>query len=295
MKNKTLFSFIISLSILSISNAKGISNRAPINRDAVQQKVFNLIHSVPASQDTIVIPAGQEGLFETTINSDTIPGARINPMRVYKLEAGGQYKQDAGLNVINPTGVLTIVGVPGQIKPYIQPQVVNQVPCGMNNVQGSIKLRNVYWLSQLSDGNYNNNNFVGSTANGLPQFVDCDNCVFEFISLDTFSCDGYTTGAKFRFTNCYFRNLFNSNQWWGGRVFNCKQYIDTIWVENCTVTDGGMIFLQQNSLCKFAYYNHNTIINSNKYWLVGHITWKDIGLIIFSSTRIGLVRIVTMK
>jgi hypothetical protein len=30
-----------------------------------------------------------------------------------------------------------------------------------------------------------------------------------------------------------------------------------------------MIFLQQNSLCKFAYFNHNTIINSNKYWLSG--------------------------
>jgi len=78
--------------------------------------------------------------------------------------------------------------------------------------------------------------------------------------------DGYTNGAKFRFENCYFRNLFAGNQWWGGRVFYCKQYIDTIIVENCTVTGGGLIFLQQNSLCKYAYYNHNTIINSCKYW-----------------------------
>ncbi len=254
---------------MSISNAKGTSNLARIDRDAIQQKAFNIIHSVPASQDTIVIQAGQEGLFETIINSDTIPGARINPMRVYKLDAGGQYKQDAGLNVINPAGVLTIVGAPGGTKPVILPQTVNGVQCGMNLVEGSIKLRNLYWLGQLSDGSFNYYNFVGSTDGVHAQFVDCDNCVFEFIEIATFSCNGYTNGAKLRFTNCYFRDLQNGIQWWGGRVFDCMQYIDTVWVENCTVTDGGPIFLQQNSLCKFAYYNHNTIINSTSAWQFG--------------------------
>jgi hypothetical protein len=92
--------------------------------------------------------------------------------------------------------------------------------------------------------------------------------MFEFIQLDTFSCDAYTNGAKFRFVNCYFRNLFNGTQWWGGRVFYCKQYIDTVIVENCTVTCGGLTFLQQNSLCKYSYFNHNTIINNDKYWLL---------------------------
>jgi hypothetical protein len=121
----------------------------------------------------------------------------------------------------------------------------------------------------IMDGAFNNNLWVGSTANHLPQSVNVNNCLFEFISLAVFSCDGYTAGAKFRFTNCYFRNMFNPNSWWGGRVFYCKRPIDTLWVENCTVTDGGMVFLQQSSLCKFAYFNHNTIINSNKYWLSG--------------------------
>ena len=269
MKSRILFSFIIGLSILSISNAKGISNHAHIDRDAIQQRAFNIIHSVPASQDTITIPAGQEGLFEATINSDTIPGARINPMRVYKLEAGGQYKQDAGLNVINPVGVLTIVGAPGGTKPVILPQTVDGVQCGMNLVEGSIRLRNLYWLGQLSDGSFNYYNFVGSTNGVHAQFVDCDNCVFEFIEIATFSCNGYTNGAKLRFTNCYFRDLQNGIQRWGGRVFDCMQYIDTVWVENCTVTDSEPIFLQQFALCKFAYYNHNTIINSTSAWQFG--------------------------
>jgi hypothetical protein len=271
MKSKLLVCFVISLAILSIASAKGIVNRAPVDYNALHQKAFNLIHSVAASVDTIAIAQGTEGLMEAVINGDTLttsPGGRINPMRVYKLDAGGFYLQDAGINIVNPTGVLTIVGAAG-IKATIEPQVVASVPCGMNLVQGSIKLRNLYWESQLSNGTYNNNNFVGTSDGTHAQFVDVDNCVFEFISLDTFSCDGYTTGAKFRFTNSYFRNIFCSSQWWGGRVFYCKEWIDTVWVENVVVSGGGLSFLQQNSLCKFAYYNHNTIVNDNKYWQLG--------------------------
>jgi Secretion system C-terminal sorting domain len=271
MKSKLLVCFVMCLAILSISNARGLNSHSPIDYNAIHQKAFNLIHSVPANVDTIAIPQGTPGLMEATINGDTTttgtPG-RLNPMRVYKLDVGGFYNQLAGINIINPTGVLTIVGAPG-IKATILPQTVNGVLCGMNLVEGSIKLRNLYWESQLSDGSFNNNNFVGSSDGIHAQFVDVDNCVFEFISLDTFSCDGYTTGAKFRITNSYFRNLFCESQWWGGRVFYCKQWIDTVWVENVTVTGAGLAFLQQNSLCKFAYYNHNTIVNDNKYWQLG--------------------------
>jgi hypothetical protein len=161
-----------------------------------------------------------------------------------------------------------MVGETGGTKPVIVLTGVNGVDPGMNLVQGSIKLDNLHFQNQFTNDNgFNNNCFVGSTNSAkLPQSVNVNNCLFEFIQLDTFSCDAYTGGAKFKFTNCYFRNLFNTNQWWGGRVWYCKQAIDTVWVENCTVTDGGLIFLGQNSLVKFAYYNHNTIINANKYW-----------------------------
>jgi len=271
MKSKLLVCFVMCLTVLSIASARGLNSRSPIDYNAIHQKAFNLIHAVPANVDTIAIPQGTDGLMEATINGDTTTSGatgRLNPMRVYKLDAGGFYNQLASINIVNPTGVLTIVGAPG-IKATILPQTVNGVQCGMNLVEGSIKLRNLYWESQLSDGSYNNNNFVGTSDGVHAQFVDVDNCVFEFISLDTFSCDGYTTGAKFRFTNTYFRNIFCASQWWGGRAFYCKEWIDTVWVENVTVTGGGLTFLQQNSLCRFAYYNHNTIVNDNKYWQLG--------------------------
>jgi hypothetical protein len=235
--------------------------------------------TVPASQDTIVIVGnvGHEGELEATINGDTTAlGARIHPNRVYKLQKNSIYTQYSAIDIKNPTGALIIVGERGGTKPVIIYTGINGVDPGnattgeVNVVQGSIKMENVHVQCKFTnDGLWRNNLFSTSTANSLPQYVDVKDCMFEFMMLDLFSSDGYTAGAKFRFSNCYFRNFFNPNQWWGGRVWYCKRAIDTVWVENCTVTGGGLIFLNQSSLTKFAYYNHNTIINSNKYWQLG--------------------------
>jgi hypothetical protein len=222
---------------------------------------------VAAGIDTITIAggAGNEGNLEATINGDTTAaGARVNTHRVYKLTKNTIYTQYSAIDIKNPTGTLIIVGEKGGTKPVIVLTDIGGIRPGQNLVQGSIKLDNIHMQGMVTDGFYNTNLWIGSTANGLPQSVDVNDCLFEFIQLDTFSCDAYTGGAKFRFTNSYFQG-----QWWGGRVFYCKRAIDTIWVENCTVTGGGLIFLQQSSMCKFAYYNHNTIINSNKYWQLG--------------------------
>jgi Secretion system C-terminal sorting domain len=270
MKSKLLVSCMIYLAVVSISNAK-IKFAAHPDLAAIHARAKQLIQSVSANDDTLDIPAGiiEEGI-EAVFNGDTTSsGARNNVNRVYRLAANGIYAQYDGINIVNPTGTLTIIGAPGGTKPVIILVPLNGAEPGMNQVVGSVKLDNIHMQGMITDGTINNDLWVCSTANGLPQSVSVNNCLFEFISLDAFSCDGYTNGATFKFTNCYFRNYFNANQWWGGRVLYCKHAIDTLWVENCTVTDGGMIFLQQNSLCKFAYFNHNTIINSNKYWLLG--------------------------
>jgi hypothetical protein len=267
MKATLLFFCLI---IASISNAK-INFVTQGNPAAIHKHAKQMLQSVAANTDTLDLPAGTgEGLVEATINGDTaIDGSRNNVNRVYRLAANGIYTQHDGINITNPTGTLTIIGAPGGTKPVIILAPFNGVDPGMNKVVGSIKLDNIHMQGMITNGTFNTNLWIGSTANGLPQSVEVNNCLFEFIYLDLFSCDGYTDGAKFKFTNSYFRNFFNKNQWWGGRVFYCKQPIDTVWVENCTVTGGGRIFLQQNSLCKFAYYNHNTIINSNSSWQTG--------------------------
>lgn len=88
-------------------------------------KTIPAIAKVPAEQDTIKIPGGIEhaGDFESTIMQDIDPnGARINPNRVYTLNEGQVYYQIGALKVDNPTGTLSITGVPskyGNEKPII--------------------------------------------------------------------------------------------------------------------------------------------------------------------------------
>jgi Secretion system C-terminal sorting domain len=283
MKNKLLVSLLICLAMVSVSSAqyskiiRANNQLTPDRAKAVALANQYLAAANAAGSDTVVIADGTTaGIIEATINGDTTAGTgRTDPMRVYVLIEGQIYTQNAAIQVVDPTGVLTIIGRPAagvapSTKPVITLTGVNGVDPGMNTIEGSLKLDNIHQQNIFTnDAGSNNNMWVGQTANSLPQFVDCNNCFFEFIQLDSFSMDGYTNGAKFRFTNCYFRNLFNVNQWWGGRVFYCKHQIDTVWVENCTVTGGGLIFLGQGSLTKFAYYNHNTIVNANKYWQLG--------------------------
>ncbi|MGA9293694.1 MAG: T9SS type A sorting domain-containing protein [Ignavibacteriaceae bacterium] len=266
MKGKILLSLLISLTMASFSLAQ-----------------------VPADQDTVFITASANGGdMETAINSDVDgSGNRINPNRVYALYEGQVYYQVAPLDVNNPNGTLTIVGVPdpnnptAKTKPMIiivptagQPVLINGG--GTNQVYGSIKMVNIYYQTQQLDGTQNNELFYcGTGAEKQKQTLTIDNCVFEFSNIDLFDCTdesgaigGWPKGASFFITNSYFRNLFFNGQWWGSRIFQCKHPIDTLWVENNTITTGGLTFLQQNQIADFVYINHNTIINNKKYWLL---------------------------
>jgi hypothetical protein len=223
------------------------------------------------------------GLLEATINGDTTTsGARKNVNMVYALYQGQVYYQVAPINVNNPTGTLIIVGVPhgtAKAKPIIlvQPTGTVHVAVGgaVNQVYGSLKMVNVHYQTMQMDGYQNNELFFCGTSNQLPQVLTVDNCLFEFSNIDIFDCTnetgaigGWPYGAKFFITNSYFRNLFYAGQWWGSRVMQCKHPIDTLWVENNTITTGGLTFLQQNEITDFAYFNHNTIVNNKKYWLL---------------------------
>jgi hypothetical protein len=250
------------------------------------------VAQVTVTKDTIYITGGtftgyeNAGLMETTINNDIDANkARLNPNRVYALYEGQVYTQTSSINVNNPTGTLTIVGIPdpkhpsSTTKPIIfivgtngRPVLINGA--GTNEVYGSIKMVNIHYQTMQMDGTQNNELFYCGTANNLAQSLTIDNCFFEFCNIDLFDCTnewgaigGWPYGAKFHITNSYFRNLFHNDTWWGSRVFQCLHPIDTLWVENSTFTTGGLLFLQQNELADFVYINHNTIINNKKYWL----------------------------
>ncbi len=231
------------------------------------------VRSFGAPGDTTVIVNSADGILETTINGDVSSNGRNNPNRVYVLQKDQLYVQNAPISVMNPTGTMTIVGESGGRKPIIVMSPAPGKPIGQNTVQGSIRLVNLHYQAMQLDGTQNNENWfmtTGPAAPGgpnLPQTLTIDSCLFEFANIDLFECNGWASGAKFFITNSYFRNMFHPGQWWGSRVYMCKNPVDTLWVENVTTTGSGLTFLMQNSLTRFAYLNHNTIVNNKKNWL----------------------------
>jgi hypothetical protein len=244
-----------------------------------------------AAGDTMYITGGtltggeNAGSLENAINGDTTTGARLNPNRVYALYEGDVYFQMASINVFNPTGTLSIVGVPNPGNPtaHTKPIIVIVPTAGVhvaignsvNQLYGSLKMVNIHYQTMQIDGFQNNELFFLGTQGQTAQVLTIDNCFFEFSNIDLFDATdeagaigGWKYGAKFFITNSYFRNLFFAGQWWGSRIFQCKHPIDTLWIENNTVGTGGLTFLQQNQLTDFAYINHNTIVNNKKYWVL---------------------------
>ena len=241
---------------------------------------------VAAAVDTIFIPGdplsgtANSGSLEITINGDTtLTGARNNPNRVYALYQGQVYFQEAPIYYNDPHGTLTICAVPsssGATKPIILITPVAPATLeGTNTVYGSIKLEGIHYQTMMINTHQNSELFYCGTIKDVPQELRVNNCFFEFAGTDIFDCTdeanaigGWPYGAKFFFTNSYFRNMFDSGQWWWSRVFQCKHPIDTLWIENVTTTTGGLTFLQQNELTDFCYIGHNTIVNNHKYWLL---------------------------
>ncbi len=243
---------------------------------------------VTISGDTAYITGGtfaggeNAGSMDSTISNDTTAaGARKNPHRVYALYEGQVYYQLTPMYFYNPSGTLTIVGVPdpkhpsAHAKPIILQQPTGTTDVPASKVYGSVKMVNIHYQVMELDGNLQSELFYCGTANHLPQSLVIDNCLFEFSNTDIFDCTnetgaigGWPYGAKIFITNSYFRNMFEPGQWWSSRVFQCKHPMDTLWVENVTTTSGGLTFLQQNELTDVAYFNHNTIVNNKKYWLL---------------------------
>jgi len=239
-----------------------------------------------ANTDTMYITGGDlahggnEGAFENAINQDTTGGGkRNNAHRVYALYEGQVYYQQAAIYFNDPTATLIIVGVPsasGTQKPIILMEPVNPtVNVPINQVYGSLEIRNVHWQVMQTNKGVNNELFFCGTGATQPQHLTVDNCLFEFSNIDIFDCTdesgaigGWKHGASIRITNSYFRDIFYAAQWWDSRIFQCKHPIDTMWIENNTITGGGLTFLQQNQLTDFQFINHNTIINNKKYWLL---------------------------
>ncbi len=232
---------------------------------------------IPVDQEIVVIEPGTPGIIENTINADTIAGGfRANPNRIYQL------KKDAFYTVTSPilfgggtdtTATLIIVGEEGGKKPIIITSPVDDGNMFRNVVNGNLKLQNLYWPSMATNG----------TGNALFELAGTDLRleVYDFVGGNQVSGDMFVTAdvkgtMDYYFKNCYFRDVSKFKNPWNFAILKRADAgaIDTLWVENVTVVNGGLLFLGSGSPINFGYFNHNTIINVPKYWLYFE-QWKE--------------------
>ena len=232
--------------------------------------------SAVGGQKVMVIEPGTDGIIETTINGDTLAGGvRINPSRIYQLRANGLYVMNSPIlfgSENDSTSTLIIIGEEGGDKPIVlaSPMDGEFFP---NEVKGSLKLKNLYWPAMAINGTGN----TLFSLSGTDRRLEVEDFVSENAVVgDLFRLGGIQGEADVFFRNCYFRDMTPfSNPWNYSLVVRGNQLpIDTLWVENLTVANAGLLFQGINCPVSFAYFNHNTIMNIPKHCLLFE-QWKE--------------------
>ncbi len=238
---------------------------------------FMAFGEIPPEQEIVVIEPGEPGIIERTINADTLEGGlRANSNRIYML------KKDAFYTMTSPilfggeqdsTSTLNIIGEEGGKKPIIISSPLDDANMFRNIVNGNLRLQNLYWPSMATNG----------TGNALFELAGTNLKLelYDFVGGNQVSADMFVTGTvrgtmSYFFKNCYFRDATQFRNAWNYAIFtrNDARPIDTLWVENVTVANGGLLFLGSGSPINFAYFNQNTIMNIPKYWLYFE-QWKE--------------------
>ena len=232
--------------------------------------------AVFAQEDVTVLEGGAAngGIIETTINAEAIGGVD----KVYELKRGEFYIMHAPINIDNQGGTLTIRAQAGDgPKPVIVRVPLNEVPVGTHVIKGSLTIQGIqyHWMQTdgASGGDWHHFTVIGNDNKLL-----VEDCLFEMAWGTLFNTDGIENGQVAIFRDNYFRDFHSGQQWWAGRVMNCKVPVDTLIYENNTTTGAGLTVLGQECMIKYGMINHNTFINNtkypflNQYWLECYYT-----------------------
>ncbi len=219
-------------------------------------------------QDLMLIAPGT-GVIEATINADTAAdGTRASANRVYVLEAGGFYTVTSRIlfgGSADSTATLIIAGAPGGKKPIVLTTPLDGGNMFTHSVTGSLVLKNLYWPSLATN----------STAATLFSLAGSDQrlVIEDFfhenqMNGDVFSLGGVQGVMDIYIKNSYFRDMTQFANPWNYAIFTRGdgKAIDTLWVENVTVANGGLLIMNKFCPVNFGFFNHNTIQNIPRYW-----------------------------
>jgi hypothetical protein len=226
-----------------------------------------------SGQDVKVLDGGLEngGIIESTINAEVTGGVN----KIYELKRGTFYFMHAPINVDNLGGSLTIRAQAGDgPKPVIIRMPLDEIAVGSNVIKGSFTLQGVQMPWLQTDGGDGGAYWSLFSISGNNSKLLVEDCMFEMGLGVLFATDGVVNGQVDIFRNNYFRDFHDGQQWWAGRVINCKVPVDTMIYENNTSTGAGLTILGQECMMAFGFINHNTFINNTKYPILNQY-WKE--------------------
>ena len=235
--------------------------------------------SAQTESDTLVVDwlneAGtevlQNSLFETIIADTNATGDRLNPNRVYKLQASGFYYVTE--RITNEGWHLNIVGEKpdpnnsDSFAPAIQlnHREDNSRPGKLISAEGDLTIKNVSLLGMSTAGDYPYEAYEMQGSNIRLTF---DNVTFEKAQWGFFGV--YGSGTDLFITNSRFRNLASHTQPWGGRGFSTWADMDTVWVENNTFLNvNGFPIQVESGTANLLWINQNTFVNAGREVVLG--------------------------
>jgi hypothetical protein len=182
----------------------------------------------------------------------------------------------SGINVDNAGGSLTIRAEAGNgPKPVILRKPLDDIPVGTNVIKGSFTLQNIQFTWSATDGTASEGYWdLFSISENYSKLL-VENCMFEMGCGVLFDMGGVENGQVSIFRNNYFRDFHDGQQWWAGRVLQCKVPVDTLVFENNTTTGAGLTVLGQECMMAYGFINHNTFINNTKYPFLNQY-WKEV-------------------
>ncbi len=186
-----------------------------------------------SGQDVKVLEGGPEngGIIENTINLECVGGVN----KIYELKRGQVYYMHAPINIDNWGGSLTIRAEEGSgPKPVILRKPLNEIPVGSNVIKGSFTLQGIQMPWLQTDGSDGGSYWSLFWITGNNSKLLVEDCMFEMGLGVLFATDGVANGQVDIFRNNYFRDFHDGQQWWAGRVINCKVPVDTLIYENNT-------------------------------------------------------------
>ncbi|MCI0515705.1 T9SS type A sorting domain-containing protein [candidate division KSB1 bacterium] len=221
--------------------------------------------------DTLVVPdkvnGDPLGAINITIEGDTTAtGARINPNRIYKLEAGKVYYLNGPLTTT--AYHLRLIGEkptaakrPAVIMPGVRQD--GSVTDHMLRLNGDFTFKNIYFMCMAPNGaNHGDENMAAIYPDNVRGIID--GCYFEQNRVILFGFFGKM--AKVYAHNNYIRNCHQLGVgWWnGGRfIWIWDAAADTVEIVNNTwVNNACYLYTDRDRGTNYVKIEHNTCLNN---------------------------------